>query len=662
VVRARGFKGIVINTLKDVLILHWEGIGLQTRYLIGIIMLISILSASLAGFGLAYFGYQPQIEDMKTELSQLNSTVSDLQSSISALVNNNSILQSENEYLNSTVTRLQSSISALVNNNSILQSENEYLNSTVASLQSDVSALETNYTMLKSENTILNETILRLIDYIGNISLITDSSYYIFKQNGTYWAKSGLTGIIECNKENCSEVIDYTLAHVPYGGAVFFEPLTSSDDAYYIDSTINPPSGTTLAAQNRMVTICLDNNSGVQAVINLTNVIDVQISNIRIDGNKENNPNCSGIIIGSDYSYGSNHLIENVVIDDCSETGLWIQYYPLNNVVINVQVFHSGIYNVKVDSADNKLVCVESGWAGWSGFELGRPQALYAGGNDNYFLNCISYGSGQKELGEGHGFSICGDRNMFVGCDAGANYQGGFVLDHVAQNILESCVGRDNGRTNTNDRIPGRWGFDLFHSNSTILSGCLSTDESAPDNKTQDWGFTEGEGCDYNTVIGCNFEGNRIGAVFELFGVHSVITDTIGYETKNSGYTNFRYAAEPIDIGTNDTFGTPKNITSETGAIMDFHMTIQWSTGANVSSDENVTVMVQALLENGTTTSLEVSRTVHANVTQVYALTLKDASELWSNSTMIQELLISAKTTENATQAEVKVFVWGSGG
>lgn len=564
---------------------------MQTKYLIGIVMLISILSASLAGFVLAHFEYQPQIESMRTELFQLNSAV--------------------------------------------------------AGLQSNISALETNCNILQSENAILNETVEELSKIVHNISLITDSSYYIFKQNDTYYAKSGLTGQIECYNDSCSLVINYTLTHVPYGGAVLFEPLASSDDAYYINSTINPPSGTTLASENRMVTICLANNSAIPAVMNLVNVSDVQISNIRIDGNKGNNATGCGIIIGSNSSYASDHLIENVVIDNCNETGLWIQYYPLNNVVINAQVFHSGIYNVKVDSADNKLISIESCWAVLSGFEVR--------GVDNYFLNCISYGCGQAGVGyaDGNGFSIYGARNMFVGCDAGANFQGGFVLDHAIQTMLVSCVGRDNGRTNSDARIANRWGFDLYHSNSTILSGCLSTDEN--DNKTQDWGFTEGGNCDYNTVIGCNFEGNNIGAVANLVGVHSVITDTIGYETKNSGYTNFRYGEVLIDIGTNNTFATPLNFTSETGAIVEFHVTIQWS---NISSGENVTAMVQALLENGTTTSLEISR----NADSVYGLTQEDASELWSNNTMIQQILISAETTGNATDAEVKVFVWGSGG
>ena len=433
-------------------------IGLQNKYLIGIVMLISILSASLAGFELAHFEYQPQIESMRTELFQLNSTVTGLQSSISAL--------------------------------------------------------EANCSMLQYENAILNETVEELSKYVYSISLITDSSYYIFKQNDTYYAKSGLTGQIECHNDSCSVVINYTLTHVPYGGAVLFKPLASSDDAYYIDGTINPPNGTTLASENRMVTICLNNNSAVQTVVGLYNVRDVQISNIRIDGNKGNNATGCGIIISSNSSYAPNHLIENVVIDNCNGTGIWIQYYPLNNVVRNVQVFHSEIYNVKVDSADNKLISVESGWAVLSGFDVR--------GVDNYFLNCISYGCGQAGVGyaDGNGFSIYGARNMFVGCDAGANFQGGFVLDHAIQTMLVSCVGRDNGRTNSNARIPGRWGFNLYHSNSTILSGCLSTDENDRSNKTQDWGFTEGGNCDYNTVTGCNFEGNIVGAVFCLVGVH----------------------------------------------------------------------------------------------------------------------------------------------
>jgi hypothetical protein len=68
--------------------------------------------------------------------------------------------------------------------------------------------------------------------------------------------------------------------------------------------------------------------------------------------------------------------------------------------------------------------------------------------------------------------------------------------------------------------------------------------------------------------------------------------------------------------------------------------------------------MVQALLENGTKTWFEIAR----NATSQYVLTQEDASELWSNSTMIQEILISAKTTATMTGADVEVYVWGSGG
>jgi hypothetical protein len=611
-------------------------------------MLISILAATLAGFGLAYFGYQPQIDNMKNELA--------------ALKTNNDILRSEIAYLNSTAMNQQSFIDSLETNISMLQNKNQNLSSTLASLQLNLSTLEMSYTMLKYENAALNDTIKTLGNYVSNLSLATDSTYYIFKNDNTYYAKSRRTGLIEYKNDGCSAVINYTLTHIPYGGAVLFEPLNSSDDAYYVDTAITPPNGTTLASQNRMVTIHLSNNTIVSAVIDLTNVTNVQIRNIRIDGNKGNatttNTTGSGIVIDSNSSYASNHLIENVVIDNCNETGLLIRHYPLNNVVINVQVFHSETYNLEVDSADNKLINVESGWACLSGFQVR--------GVDNYFLNCISYGCGQSGRfahDDGNGFSVHGARNMFVGCDAGANFNAGFLIDHAVQTMLESCVGRDNGRNSSDVRIPGQWGFDLFDSNTTILSGCLSTDENDPENKTQDWGFTEGGNCDFNTVIGCNFDGNRVGAVAALIGVHSTITNTIGYETKNSGLTNFRYGAAntQIDIGTNDAFGAPRNFTSGIGAIVDFHVTIQWSIINSGAPDENVTVMLQALLGNGTWTSLNVSKIAQANCPQVYALKQEDALQLWANSTMIQELLISAKTTENATQAEVRVSVWGSG-
>jgi Skp family chaperone for outer membrane proteins len=580
-------------------------------------------------------------------------------SSITKLQDQQTTLQQKYDALYSQYANLLSNYSAQNVSHSDLLSLYANLQSQYANLTSDYSSLQIEHTSLQSQYASLMENYSKLLtdyqqavnNYLTTMPLVTDSSYYIFKQNDTYYAKSGLTGEIEYHDTNCSSVINYALAHVPYGGAVFFKPLASADDAYYVDSTIYPPNGTTLASENRMVTISLDNNSAVQAVIDLYDVHDVQISNVRIDGNEGNNASCNGIIIDSNSSYASNHLIENVVIDDCNLTGLLIQHYPLNNVVRNVKVFHSGSGNVEVHSADNKLISVESGWAGLSGFEVLDV--------DNYFLNCISYGCGQMVDNDGNGFLIKGARNMFVGCDAGANFQGGFVLDNAIQTMLESCVARDNGQTNSHTRIPGRWGFDLYNSNSTILSGCLSTDENDT-YKTQDYGFTEGGNCDYNTVTGCNFDGNRVGAVFDLVGIHSVITDTIGYETKNLGYTNFRspLPGEPaaaIDVSTNNTYGTPKNFTSETGTIVDFHVTIQWD---NVSLNENVTVMAQALLENGTTTSLEISK----NTNSTYILTQEDLSELWSNNTTIQEILISAKTTGNTTLAKVHVFVWGSGG
>jgi hypothetical protein len=90
---------------------------------------------------------------------------------------------------------------------------------------------------------------------------------------------------------------------------------------------------------------------------------------------------------------------------------------------------------------------------------------------------------------------------------------------------------------------------------------------------------------------------------------------------------------------------------------VDFHVTIKWG---NVSSNENVTVRVQALTENGTATSFEISR----NSEGVYILTEEDILGLWSSwpiDNPIVKLQISAKTTESTTLSAVSVYVWGSG-
>jgi hypothetical protein len=72
--------------LKDDCKIHKKSVNLALREglvcrsnIIGIVMLISIISASLIGFGLAYFEYQPQMENMRTELFQLNSNIIGLQ-------------------------------------------------------------------------------------------------------------------------------------------------------------------------------------------------------------------------------------------------------------------------------------------------------------------------------------------------------------------------------------------------------------------------------------------------------------------------------------------------------------------------------------------------------------------------------------------------------
>jgi hypothetical protein len=615
---------------------------LQTKYLIRLVMVISILVASFAGFGLSYLEYQPQIEIMKTELSQLNSTCTRLLSQNLVLIGNVTKLSSD-------VRNLQSNVSTLETNNTKLQSEIQYLNKTLmkssSSIWQAIDRLNYNVSELQKQVHDLNKTLGWLISYIENISFVTDSSYYIFKQNSTYYAKSGLTGEVECYNKSCSVVVNYALAHVPYGGAVLFEPLASPNDTYFIDSTIYPLNGTTLASENRMVTISLDKNTN-QTIMDLNNVHDVQIRNIGIFGNKWGNATGDGIVIEGSYG-GSNELIENVVITNCNGTGIWIQHNRLNNAFINVQVFDSEAYNIRVDSADNQFIDSESGFAGLSGF--------YATNGDNYFLNCISWGCGLAgDRADCNGLSIKGALNMFIGCDASANYGGGFVLENANQSLLGSCIARDNGQTYGHNRIPGRWGFDLFNTESTILEGCVST--NVGQGKTQDYGFCEGgNSSDYNLVIGCNFEGNGVGAVFSLVGRHSVIMDTLGYETENLGLSNFS-VYKWIAVGTNGTFGNATDFPSRKETIADFHVTISWF---NVSRNENVTVRVQALMANGTITSFQTFK----NDNETYILTEEDLAGLWSkesSSNPIVQLQISAETTENATVAAVSVFVWGS--
>jgi chaperonin cofactor prefoldin len=632
-----------------------ELLSLQIKYLISVVALASILIASFAGFGLAYLGYQPQLTHALQEIQELNSTCQSLIASQDTLKANYSYLLKQYTSLNASVNALQTRVDTLQTNYSNLLKQYTSLSASLNALQKNYTRLQNQYTginaslntlktsfnILQNQVTSLNASLNALKDYV--IARGTGSSYYVYKQNSTYYAQNGLNGTVENHDENCSAVLSYAFSHVPRGGTMLLKPLGSAVDAYYVNSTIYPRSDTTLASENKMVTICLENNSN-EDVISLFNVANVQIRDITIYGNREHNTNGSGIAISSDHSYDSNQVIENVLIEDCPDMGIWVQQWPRNNVFENVQPCYCGKYGVEIDSSDQHLTDVESGWAGLSGFKVL--------GMDNYLTNCISWGSGEKETVESNGFIVSNYRNMFIGCDASANYGGGFVLAHANQSMLSSCVARDNGQANNGLRIAGRWGFDLYNTESTILTGCVST--NAAETKTQDYGFCEGGNSDYNVVTDCNFEGNRIGAVFALVGLYSVIRDTLGYETDSFQLSNFRYIGASIAIGVADAYRDSTNFTSAKGEIRDFHVTIGWS---NMSSNENVTVRVQGLNANGTATSFETSR----NDNGVYILTENDISGLWSNNTMLEAILVSAKTTENATQATVSVYVWGSG-
>jgi archaellum component FlaC len=404
---------------------------LQIKYLISVVALASILIASFAGFGLAYLGYQPQLTHALQEIQELNLTCQRLDASLTAVKTNYSNLQNQVTDLSARLNVLQTRVDVLQRNYTLLKNQVTNVSASLNGLEKNLALLQsqytglntsfntlrTNFNILQNQVTSLNASLNALKDYV--IARVTGSSYYVYKQNSTYYAQNGLNGTVENHDENCSEVLSYAFSHVPRGGTVLLKPLGSAVDAYYVNSTIYPRSDTTLASENKMVTICLENNSN-EDVISLFNVANVQIRDITIYGNKEHNANGSGITINSNHSYDSNHVIEDVVIEDCSEIGIWIQQFPRNNVLGNVQVSYCGKYGVEIDSSDQHLADVESGWAGFSGFKVR--------GMDNYFTNCVSWGSGEKEKVESDGFTISNYRNMFIGCDAGANYGGGFVL------------------------------------------------------------------------------------------------------------------------------------------------------------------------------------------------------------------------------------------
>jgi outer membrane murein-binding lipoprotein Lpp len=92
-------------------------LNLQTKYLIEIVALTSILLFSLVGFSLAYFSHQPQINNLNTELSdlqgQLNSNVTSLSDNLSVMRAIINALQLQNASLNASIDTLEDNYSSL---------------------------------------------------------------------------------------------------------------------------------------------------------------------------------------------------------------------------------------------------------------------------------------------------------------------------------------------------------------------------------------------------------------------------------------------------------------------------------------------------------------------------------------------------------------------
>jgi len=130
--------------------------------------------SSVAGFGIGFMVFNPQMSSLQGELLQARSEISSLQREKVSLEGNLSSLASEYGRLNQTYFELKTSYSNLYNNYSSLQNSYQALSSNYDRLNADYNKLKTNYTSLESDYSALLWNCSQLIADIDQLRLLFD--------------------------------------------------------------------------------------------------------------------------------------------------------------------------------------------------------------------------------------------------------------------------------------------------------------------------------------------------------------------------------------------------------------------------------------------------------------------------------------------------------
>jgi len=253
----------------------------------------------------------------------------------------------------------------------------------------------------------------------------------------------------------------------------------------------------------------------------------ITIQNILFNGNKANQ--ASGDVLS--FNYTDYVYLKNIILTYGFRFGL----YALNSEVWfleNVKAKKNGSHGLYLVVGSLIAVGGQSNDNGGDGYYVGGMTGVKFYGV-NSFLNDV----------DGFHFDGTKEPELF-GCNPWKNDEHGFFFDGVERGNIFGGVAKNN---NQDPAVGYKYGIALANSVRCTISGVKSFDDQAV--KTQSYGLAEWGTSDYNRIIDCDLEGNKLGAVYLTVGGNTVFRRNIGYVTENSGTATGTGAQQAIAHG-----------------------------------------------------------------------------------------------------------------
>jgi len=489
----------------------------------------------------------------------------------------------------------------------------------------------------------------------------SEASYIVFTDGSKYYAKNGSTGVIEYSDADASKVIQYTIdrAGERGGGKVFIKA-----GLYKLSNTITISKNNIVVEGEGAVTVLqISMSSAPFKAFIINNVSNIVIRHLAVDGNKANLPWTGNRV---DYHaidfYGCNNVvIEGVVVRNC-KAGACIGFNSCTNVFVSHSVFMDGGESDKlcdgIYNQNSQRVVVESNiFINLTDTGVANDNCRRVIVRGNHFYNCGSHAFTWYNLSNSLPIPAFGVfiGNIVIGSDvavwvdrASKALQEPEELIVIGNIITEGSIGLLlNGLSKgivlgnyIGFQGSSGYGIQLNYSGRVDIFNNIITDVG--------FGIYFGSGNDGIRVVG-----NRFVAVanpMNAYGTQAIVRHNIGFDTGN-----FKATGVSVSIGTNNTYGNPVTITSPSNIISFFRLKITW--GGTFASGETVTVKVEAVYTDGSTSFIEKSATATGSLW----LTDDDIMSLIAQGKDIIKLNIYAKTNLSSTSVTVTVDTYGEG-